>query len=245
MSARALWHDVECGAYGADLPLWSRLAAQAGGPVLELGCGTGRVALELAGGGAEVTAVDRDPALVGELRSQAWERGLDVEARVGDARELALGRRFALVLAPMQFVHLLGGSAGRRRMLRSAHVHLSAEGRLATAVLSEDAGTAARIAGDGGPGPLPDVREHGGWVYSSLPVAVERVDGALEVRRLRQTVSPHGELTEELDVTSLDLVSRAELEAEAQAERFRVVERLEVPATEEHVGSTVIVLEAR
>ncbi len=42
---RAIWHDAECGAYAADLALWEELAAAAGGPVLDLGCGTGRVAL--------------------------------------------------------------------------------------------------------------------------------------------------------------------------------------------------------
>ena len=42
------WHDAECGSYRADLPLWRELADEAGGPVLDLGCGSGRVALDLA-----------------------------------------------------------------------------------------------------------------------------------------------------------------------------------------------------
>ena len=42
------WHDVECGGYDADLPLWRELAARRGGPVLDVGAGTGRVALDLA-----------------------------------------------------------------------------------------------------------------------------------------------------------------------------------------------------
>ena len=48
MSEAAIWHDVECGSYAADLPLWEELAERTGGPILELGCGTGRVALHLA-----------------------------------------------------------------------------------------------------------------------------------------------------------------------------------------------------
>jgi tRNA G46 methylase TrmB len=48
VSAEAIWHDVECGSYQADLPLWEELAQRAQGAVLELGCGTGRVALHLA-----------------------------------------------------------------------------------------------------------------------------------------------------------------------------------------------------
>jgi len=247
MREAALWHDVECGGYGADLALWAILAEQAAGPVLELGCGTGRVALELAGRGGEVTGVDSDPALVASLRTRAEEQGLEVEAIVADARDLALGRRFELVLAPMQLVHLLAGPAGRRAMLCAARRHLSAGGRLAVAMLSDDAGASAEAGsdGDGGPRPLPDVREHKGWVYSSLPVAVERFDGTLEVRRLRQTVSPRGDLAEELETTSLELLAPAEFEIEASAEGFRPLERLEIPATDEHVGSTVVVMEAR
>ena len=51
MSSAAVWHEVECGGYAADLPVWERLADAAGGAVLELGCGTGRVALRLASRG--------------------------------------------------------------------------------------------------------------------------------------------------------------------------------------------------
>ena len=43
--AHVVWHDVECGGYDADLPLWRELAREAGGPVLDVGAGTGRVAL--------------------------------------------------------------------------------------------------------------------------------------------------------------------------------------------------------
>ena len=45
-----VWHDVECGRYDADLPLWHELAAQADHGVLDVGAGTGRVALKLAEG---------------------------------------------------------------------------------------------------------------------------------------------------------------------------------------------------
>ena len=43
-----IWHDLECGSYGEDLPLWRSLAAEYGDPVFELGAGTGRVTLALA-----------------------------------------------------------------------------------------------------------------------------------------------------------------------------------------------------
>ena len=55
MSGEAvIWHDVECGGYRADLPYWVALARAHGGPVLDIGAGTGRVALALARDGHAV-----------------------------------------------------------------------------------------------------------------------------------------------------------------------------------------------
>ena len=66
-SSAVVWHDVECGAYRADLPVWLELAAEHGAPILEVGAGTGRVALELARADYQVTALDHDSDLLGEL----------------------------------------------------------------------------------------------------------------------------------------------------------------------------------
>jgi len=89
VSDAAVWHDVECASYTADLDLWRELAEDAGGAVLDVGCGTGRVALDLAERGHEVMGVDSDPELVATLARRARERGLRVHAEVSDARTLA------------------------------------------------------------------------------------------------------------------------------------------------------------
>src|SRR5215204_3291056 len=109
MSDAIVWHDVENGGYDADLPLWRELAREAEGPILDLGAGTGRVALDLAEAGYDVTALDSDQALLDELARRAAERGLEVHCIPGDARRLAAMGRYALVVAPMQFVQILGG----------------------------------------------------------------------------------------------------------------------------------------
>lgn len=242
VAEEVVWHDVECGAYGADLATWADLADRFGDPVLDLGCGTGRVALALARHGHDVTGVDESGALVGELARRAAAEGLEVAAVRADVRELRLGRAFGLAIAPMQVVQLLGGRTGRLVALGRVREHLRPGGRLAAAIV-EGVPAAALGAGDPGEG-VPDVREVGGWVYSSLPLGSSARDGVLEVRRLRQVVSPAGELTESRHGDLLDLLDAATLESEASEARLRPAGRLEVGAGDAHVASTVVVLEA-
>ena len=132
MSLDVLWHDLECSGYDEDLPLWRALAAEAGGPVLDVGAGTGRVSLDLAAGGVAVVALDADASLLEALERRA--AGLPVETVVADARDFDLGRRFSLVLVPMQTLQLLGGRTGRAAFLRCALDHLQPGGRLVAAL---------------------------------------------------------------------------------------------------------------
>jgi len=236
-----LWHDVECASYVADLPLWRELAAERPRALLDVGCGSGRVALDLAARGRDVTGIDSDPALVSALTARARERGLRVQANVADARSFSLGRTFALAIAPMQVVQLLAGPAGREAALRCVRSHLDPGGVFAAAL----ADPFEAIPDDAEPlPPLPDVREEAGWVFSSAPVAVRPEGDGTAIDRLRQAVSPQGELTESMATIVLDRVGPAQLEAEAEALGFRALERRSVPETDGYVGSTVVVLEA-
>ncbi|MGI9020724.1 MAG: class I SAM-dependent methyltransferase [Solirubrobacterales bacterium] len=234
-----LWHDVECGAYAEDLPIWERLAAERDGPILDLGAGTGRVALHLARRGHEVRAVDVDPELVAALRARAEGEGLMVEAEVADLRCLPPGRLHSLVIAPMQLIQLMGGREGRVAALRSVSEALEPGGTAALAIVegSEEA------VGEAGPGTLPDVRETDGWVHSSLPLGVASEDGRLRVRRLRQVVSPAGRLTESQHIDVLDVLDAPQLEREAAEHGLRADRTVPIAPSELHVGSVVVVLE--
>jgi len=231
-----IWHDVECASYTTDFELWDSLAAD---PLLDIGCGTGRVALRLAARGHDVTGLDAEPALLGALSARARERGVRVPTAVGDARSFDLGRTFAVVIAPMQVAQLMGGVAGRARMLRSVRRHLEPGGLFAAALADPFDG----VEDDPLP-PLPDVREEEGWVFSSMPVRLILEDDATVIERLRQTVSPEGDLTESAGVIRLDDVPADMLESEAQVLGFRVLPRRHIPETDRYVGSTVVVLEA-
>jgi SAM-dependent methyltransferase len=235
------WHDVECGGYTADLALWEELACAAGDPVLELGCGTGRVALHLARAGHEVVGVDVDAALVAELNARAEQENMPASAEAANVTDFDLGRSFALALAPMQLIQLLPDGSARRAALERVAVHLAPRGRFAAALV--EPGHIAEDPSDGAT-PLPDVREHDGWVFSSLPRSVRREGGRLTIERLRQAISPGGELSEQADITHLSTVSGDELEAEAHDAGLRPTARREVVATHWHVGSTVCVFEA-
>jgi SAM-dependent methyltransferase len=235
-----LWHDVENGSYEADLEVWERLAADAAGPVLDLGCGSGRVALHLARRGHPVTGVDLSPELAAELNRRAAAEELPAEAVTGDARALDLGRRFPLVMAPMQLIQVLGGEPERIACMSSIARHLAAGGRAAVALAPR-----IDLAEGSDHQPLPDVREAGSWICSSLPLAVRAAGDGVLVMRLRQTVSPEGEISEERNEFHLHRLSTERLAAEAAAAGLELAEEIEVRATDDYVGSVVAVLEAR
>ncbi|HYG96274.1 MAG TPA: class I SAM-dependent methyltransferase [Solirubrobacterales bacterium] len=234
-AATAIWHDVECGGYEADLPLWAELAERRAGAVLELGCGTGRVALHLARRGHDVVALDRDPDLIASLAERAAD--LPVQPVAADARQFELPRPVALALAPMQFLQLLPTASDRAACLRRVAAALEPGGLLAAAIVER-----LPQADDPLP-PLPDVREVDGWVYSSLPVLAAPSGEQIVLRRLRQVISPTGALSEEDDEIQLQALSSQALEAEADQAGFAPLGRRWIPPTDAHVGSAVVLLE--
>ncbi|MFZ0091146.1 MAG: class I SAM-dependent methyltransferase [Solirubrobacteraceae bacterium] len=234
-----IWHDLECGSYAEDLPYWRSLAQRTGGPVLDAGAGTGRTTLELARAGYAITAIDRDVELLHALRARA--RDLDVTTVVGDVRSFAIDSRFALCIAPMQTIQLLGGPLGRRRFLECARRHLRPGGILALAIADE---LELFDIADGAIGPTPDVGEIDGVVYSSRPTAVRAEGDGFVLERHRETVTTRGELSTERDLIHLDRLAPSALEREASAVGLRPAGRDAIPPTADYVGSTVVVLHA-
>jgi SAM-dependent methyltransferase len=233
-----LWHDIECGAYEGDLALWRELSGAVEGPILDLGCGTGRVSLDLARRGRQMQGLDLDPHLVGAFNERAAGAGLPASAAAGDARSFELDGRFAMVLAPMQLIQLLDTTGDRVDCLRCAASHLDAGGTVAVAIVD---GFPAELTEEAPPH-LPDVREVDGWVYSSLPLDAGLDAGSIVVRRLRQAVSPDGELGEEIDEIPLRLLEAETIEEEGREAGLVPAGRCQIDPTDSHVGSTVVLL---
>ncbi len=114
----------------------------------------------------------------------------------------------------MQVVQLLGGTEGRRALFARVREHLEPGGRFAAAL----ADPFEAVPPEHSLPPLPDVAEVEGWVLSSRPVDVRAEPGGVAVHRLRQLVSPTGDLTEELHTIVLESVTPEELEDEASGE---------------------------
>ena len=238
MNLDALWHDLECGAYGEDLPLWRALAAEASGPVLDVGAGTGRVALHLAAAGVPVVALDAEARLLEALEHRAAR--LPVETVVGDARAFTLERRVALVLVPMQTLQLLGGPRGRAAFLRCALDHLEPGGMVAAALAD-----AMDCFDEEHPlSPPPDVCAFGDVRYSTRLLTVTERDGRAALRRRREIVGPQDRREVRHVVVELDRVSADTVAAEAAALGFEVEPHRFIPETEQYLGSTVVILRA-
>jgi SAM-dependent methyltransferase len=228
----AIWHDLECGAYTADLPLWEELAA--GGTVLDVGAGTGRVALWLARAGCAVTALDVDPQLLAVLAARARAEGLDIETVVADAAAFQVDARFALVAVPMQTIQLLPARA-RAGFFASARRVLAPGGLVALAIAAE----LETFEGDFLP--PPDVGESGGTRYESQPTAVRAVPGGTRIERLRRVISGGDQITER-DVIVLAAVTAESLAGEAAAAGLRLDGVRSIEPTPDHVGSEVVLL---
>ena len=117
-----------------DVRYYADLAAARGGPVLEMGCGNGRITLPVARLGVEVTGVDLSAEMLSDLRARLRDEPDDVRARVsvrrGDMRSIKIKRRFPLVICPFNaFLHLYTREDVERFLARTRE-HLAPRGEL-------------------------------------------------------------------------------------------------------------------
>ena len=116
-----------------DVSFFVEAGKEAGGQVLELGCGTGRVAVPMARAGVDVVGLDRSPRMLAICRERLAEESAAVRSRVrlveGDMRAFDLNETFRLITAPFRpFQHLL--TVGEQcACLECVRRHLARNGR--------------------------------------------------------------------------------------------------------------------
>jgi SAM-dependent methyltransferase len=133
-SLKAGLYDGYFTGVAGDVPFYVGEAALARGPVLELGCGTGRITLPMLEAGVRVTGVDSSPEMLAlaQAKLATLDPGLRRRARLvqGDMRDVDLGRTFQLILIPYRtFMHLLTPTDQVQALL-NIRAHLAANGRL-------------------------------------------------------------------------------------------------------------------
>jgi SAM-dependent methyltransferase len=182
----------------------ARLAAP---PVVELGVGTGRIAVPIAAEGIRVIGVDSSPGMLEVCREHAELAGVSelLELHLGDLRTPPLSGPFDLVLCPFRSYLHLRTDEERLRALRAAYELLSPGGRLIFDVFR----------------PAPDdiAETHGRWLERE-PKIYERADWDTGTRTLTLSVrGPSGETTMALAWLSQgewqELLERAGFEVEA------------------------------
>lgn len=117
-----------------DVDFFVEMARQSSGPVLEVGCGTGRVLTPTATAGIEITGIDLSSSMLSVCREKLANSPQDVQSKVqliqADMREFDLGREFNLITIPFRpFQHLIA-TEDQLSCLNCIHRHLSHGGRL-------------------------------------------------------------------------------------------------------------------
>lgn len=246
----AAYYDFQYGFSAGDAPWpdveWFRsVASGAGGPVLELGCGSGRIAVALAGDGHTVVGLDRSPAMLVRAAERAREARVVVELVVGDLRDFTLGRRFALVVIPFN-TFLMVPPDDRRSCLLRIREHLEPGGLLAIDVFQPDP---SRIAGvDGGvvdEGSAGDPRTGERLTFfTSTRATVDRTAHVLRV----DAVDADGVVRRHERVLTLHFLYRREAELQLAMAGFEVVslhgDHEGTPA-DEHAARLLIVARRR
>jgi SAM-dependent methyltransferase len=138
-SEYAAFYEALTGAANRDdIAFYVERARDAGGPVLELACGTGRVHLELLDAGVDADGFDRSADVLRELRESATERGLDPDVWLADMTTFAVDRDYDLVICPYNtFQHLLT-TGEQLAALRRVHDALAPGGRFVFDVFVPD-----------------------------------------------------------------------------------------------------------
>jgi SAM-dependent methyltransferase len=113
-----------------DVAYWVEVGRGAGGPVLELACGSGRLLLPIRRAGVDIDGLDASPAMIARLKERARAEGLGVRAEVADMRDFEMGRSYARIFCGFNGFAHCETIEDQLAVLRSARRHLVPGGAL-------------------------------------------------------------------------------------------------------------------
>ena len=146
-----LYDSVPAYAARRDMPFYVQEAAQVQGPILEVGCGTGRITLALARAGHTVVGVDASEVMLARCHTNLEREDESVRDRVtlyqADARDLNLGATFGLAIAPFRVFQHLTRADDQLRFLHSVARHLGRGGHFAFDVFNPNFDALVRVDG--------------------------------------------------------------------------------------------------
>jgi len=185
-----------------DVPWYVSLAREAAEPIVELGVGTGRIAIPIAREtGKRVLGIDRSPAMLAVGHTRA--AGLPVELREGDMRDLVLEEPVELVICPFRGLMHLSTWADKRRLFERVAAALRPGGRFAFNVFAFSGTVAARV--EGAPQVRGDSWEIPRFVWADSRIDITRGRGDGEVGTLRLWWLTRSEIEGLIDVAGLEV----------------------------------------
>jgi SAM-dependent methyltransferase len=144
-------YDLEHASFADDVALYLQLAEVVGDPILELGCGSGRVLLPLAQAGYRVTGLDRSAPMLDRARARVKDEGLGGRVTLVEAEMTAADTRgggpFGLVLLSLNGLMHVVTARAQRDVLEAARRALDPRGMLVIDVMSPDPNVLATFDG--------------------------------------------------------------------------------------------------
>jgi SAM-dependent methyltransferase len=124
----ALIYDLQDEGYYDDYPLTEQWARVTGGPLLDLACGTGRMALRMAALGYQVTGVDITPEMIARARQKVAQQAISIDWVVADARTFHLQKQFPFIYMLENAWQFFLTRADQEALLARVREHLLPEG---------------------------------------------------------------------------------------------------------------------
>ncbi len=131
-------YDAQFREVESDITFYLEMAQKARGPVLELGCGTGRITIPLREAGIDITGLDISGAMLGFARKKARDKGLEIPLVRADCRNFSLDQKFALIFFPFNSMAHLHVIRDIEACFRCVKQHLADDGRFIVNVLNPD-----------------------------------------------------------------------------------------------------------